>query len=280
MVYAGQVTHYNSCELYHHGILGMHWGERRYQYDDGSLTPAGRLRYAQDNQNRAQRAYDRASAKYKAAKRDRKRSKFTTMDLAGSKERLEEAREARKSAKRDLKRAGRITDQAFDIKRGSLMDTHKLSKESIDMSARRAKWGIAGAAAGAAIGTHVLAKKSLAKKTALAGTQFDDYLQRVKSHNFRVDYLHAKGLGPDDPILIERRAKADQAFSKLNLTNKSINTTKKLRTAGYVAIAGLALGGLAYVGYKKHQAKKSLKAHNKAVKKDLKRGMAFESNID
>lgn len=32
-------------ELYHHGIKGQKWGIRRFQNEDGSLTPAGRDRY-------------------------------------------------------------------------------------------------------------------------------------------------------------------------------------------------------------------------------------------
>lgn len=36
----------NSNELQHHGVPGMRWGIRRYQYKDGSLTPAGKKKAA------------------------------------------------------------------------------------------------------------------------------------------------------------------------------------------------------------------------------------------
>ena len=35
-------------ELTHWGTKGMRWGIRRYQNRDGTLTPAGRKRYAKE----------------------------------------------------------------------------------------------------------------------------------------------------------------------------------------------------------------------------------------
>lgn len=42
-------------ELAHYGILGMHWGIRRYQNPDGSLTPAGKRRVAKLREKEARK---------------------------------------------------------------------------------------------------------------------------------------------------------------------------------------------------------------------------------
>lgn len=40
--------------LQHHGVKGQQWGVRKYQYADGSLTPAGKKRYNKNTADRVQ----------------------------------------------------------------------------------------------------------------------------------------------------------------------------------------------------------------------------------
>lgn len=84
--------------LEHHGILGMKWGVRRYQNEDGSLTNAGRrhlarlqrqeerkdLRWVKRNQSRIYNAAYRASKKELKAY-DRELAKYVPRKLKNGK---------------------------------------------------------------------------------------------------------------------------------------------------------------------------------------------------
>lgn len=79
---------YRTYTIYHHGIKGMHWGIRRYQNKDGSLTLAGKNRYSI------------SEAKNKKAEYEKRNTLLRYKKLGLSEEEAEAAYEKKQKAKK------------------------------------------------------------------------------------------------------------------------------------------------------------------------------------
>lgn len=88
----------NNNELYHYGVLGMKWGVRRYQNPDGSLTEAGKKRYAdkevkkarkQDSKYRRTLSDDELKEKVDRLKMEKQLKDLTKEDVSPGKKYVE-----------------------------------------------------------------------------------------------------------------------------------------------------------------------------------------------
>ena len=94
--------------LVHSGVLGMKWGIRRYQNEDGTLTPEGRIHYGKQ----AARSYFKQDM---LRRKQEKANDFKTYKKLGKKIRKAEERESFKEGKlsNEDKRKGRYAVAKF-----------------------------------------------------------------------------------------------------------------------------------------------------------------------
>lgn len=107
-------------ELYHHGIKDQKWGIRRFQNEDGSLTPEGELRYNQ-GQNKVARA--KAAEAYKTKKYKAK------LALKTNKQKMRDAAEQAKFLKKQQEKVAKTTAKIAERKKANEMTDEELQHE-------------------------------------------------------------------------------------------------------------------------------------------------------
>ena len=120
-------TYNYTTELWHHGIMGMKWGIRRYQNPDGSLTTAGKIRYG--NKNRLE-----ASVNKKAAKLQRKYNDLTGKSIRqnnAAKDKTDEEARKKDSKSKSISEMSSEELQAA-INRINLEKTYLQAMESVN----------------------------------------------------------------------------------------------------------------------------------------------------
>ena len=97
----------DSDYLRHFGIQGMKWGQRRYQYEDGSLTPEGRVHYGIGE--RTARTISDLRTAYTAKRKQKQRNK----NLKNARKKAAQARKDKKKREEAAAKRKKILDKNY-----------------------------------------------------------------------------------------------------------------------------------------------------------------------
>lgn len=108
----------NYDELYHHGILGMKWGIRRFQNKDGSLTPEGRKRMQEnDDSERKQESVEQKKERIRKSRSAKELYKnadlFTDKELTDAYSRLAVEKKIKDLIPKETSKGKKFIDDAL-----------------------------------------------------------------------------------------------------------------------------------------------------------------------
>ena len=210
--------------LYHHGILGQKWGRRRFQYNDGSLTPEGERRYL-INDGRVK--YDTDGE----TERDRKEKAGSKQDTPNPSKAKVELRKGDNSSDgtKDANSKNETPEHKADSDRPRKKIVHKPTKEDMDAAKKAVAVGLGVAAAG--LTTYAAYKAITQKKnmgavydvsSALASAAKDDPRRSValKKETLKDKAANLKWIMTTDNALSneERRALNDRIQKRAKIS--------------------------------------------------------------
>lgn len=128
--------------LYHHGIKGQKWGERRFQNEDGSLTPEGRERYGYGKKSYTRKEWkkvkeDMNSARYKYAQAYEKRNKKDIEKAQKNLERKEELYRKAASENAHYRDKGELGELIYETNTKRAKNAYVKSKIEYDKLANK-----------------------------------------------------------------------------------------------------------------------------------------------
>ena len=180
-------------ELCHFGTKGMRWGVRRYQNKDGSLTPAGKKRYADDPDRQG---VDSAKLKVKSAKRAAKKAgnQYNVVSTDANWQKYKQARSDLKESKYAYNKAKLKYDTKNEVSRirDKNIQFDKKSKHRTRLEEQYKQMGMSAEDAQAAANHRIRTEKKLAASATVTVAACAGYVAR-KKYKDRVDGLIKAG---------------------------------------------------------------------------------------